>query len=395
MNPPLRSRLTSPGRARPVRARPVRARLLLAATATLALAVSVLLLPVSAHEGEDHGGGTASTTAATGDTVTVGQDAQFALGLRTALADTQAVFESVRLAGELAAGPGGEAVVSSPQEGRLVSARLPSVGTNVRAGQVMGTVEGTLGAPEVADLRTARAEAEAELAQARADVTRLRALARVVPRKEIEAAEIRLEGARGKLAALGPALDAGNRYPVRAPISGVVAEVTAAEGQFVEAGMPLVRLVSLGRLQVRARVPEADLGRVRGGGRRAVVTTPAYPDAEFSATLLSFGAIVDPESRTVDAVFALDNPGGQLKLGQTVAVDLALSAAAPAVTVPAAAVVRDESGAPLLFVHPTAEQFVRRRVTLGAEVGGRVVVTSGITAGERVVVEGAYGLRGQ
>jgi membrane fusion protein, heavy metal efflux system len=368
---------------------------LLAPATLLLIVTSVLLLPVFAHDGEDHGGGTTNTAATGSDTVTVGQDAQFALGLRTAVADTQAVFETTRLAGELAPGPGGEAVVSSPQAGRLVSARLPTVGTSVRAGQVMGTVEGSLAAPEVADLRTARAEAEAELAQARADVTRLRALARVVPRKEIEAAEIRLEGARDKLAALGAALGAGNRYALRAPISGVVAEVNAAEGQFVDAGMPLVRLVNLGRLQVRARVPESDLGRVRGGGRRAVVTTEAYPDAEFIATLVSFGAFVDPESRTVDAIFALDNPGGQLKAGQTVAVDLALGAATPAVTVPTGAVVRDESGAPVLFVHPTAEAFVRRRVTLGAEIGGRVVVTSGLAAGERVVVEGAYSLRGQ
>ena len=114
------SRLRMPGRL-----------LLLGMTAAL----GVVLLPrVFAHGGEDHGGGAAGP-AGGGDTVTVAQDAQFALGLRTAIADTQSVSETILLAGELAAGSGGEALVSSPQSGRLVGARLPGVGTAVRAGQ--------------------------------------------------------------------------------------------------------------------------------------------------------------------------------------------------------------------------------------------------------------------
>ena len=64
-------------------------------------------------------------------------------------------------------------------------------------------------------------------------------------------------------------------------------------------------------------------------------------------------------------------------------------------TVPEAAIVRDEAGAPTVFVHPTAEGFAVRRVTLGPVVGGRVAITAGLRAGERVVVAGAYSLRGQ
>ena len=374
------SRLRMPGRL-----------LLLGMTAAL----GVVLLPrVFAHGGEDHGGGAAGP-AGGGDTVTVAQDAQFALGLRTAIADTQAVSETILLAGELAAGSGGEAIVASPQSGRLLGARLPGVGTAVRAGQSFGTVEGALAAPDVADLRVARAGIEAEIAQARADVTRLRALARVVPAKEIEAAEIRLRGAQAQLAALGGALGAGNRYAIVAPISGIVAEVMTAPGTFVEAGVPLLRIVSLSRLQVRARVPEADLGRVRSAARAARVTTDAYPGMTFEATLVSFGAVVDPQSRTVDAIFAIANPNGLLKLGQTVAVELPLGAGRFAVTIPRSALVRDEAGAPTVFLHPTAEDFVRHRVTLGPEIGDRVSVSTGLVAGDRVVVEGAYSLRPQ
>ena len=364
---------------------------------TLALVVALALVvrrDALAHEGEDHGDGATTTAAPAGDTLVVAQDAQFALGLVTAIADTQTVAETIRIQGVMAPAPGGEAVVSSPQAGRLVSSRLPTVGAFVRAGQIIGTVEGSLAAPDVAGLRSDRAAAEAELAQARADVTRLRALARVVAGKEIEAAEIRLRGAEAQLAALSGALGAGNRYTLTAPISGVVAEVTATVGGQVEAGAPLVRIVNLGRLQVRGRVFEQDLGRLRDATGSAVVTADAYGDVPFRARLVSTGAVVDPASRTLDAVFSVVNTGGLLKAGQAVTLDVAVGRSEASIVVPTDAIVRDEAGAPAVFVHPTAEAFVRRRVVLGAETAAGVVVRSGLAAGERVVVEGAYSIRG-
>jgi cobalt-zinc-cadmium efflux system membrane fusion protein len=373
------------------------------AAAGLGLAALAFLLALSVwrdaraggdpSDGHSHGE-EAPAAAVTGGPLIVTQDVQFALGLLTVLADTQAVGETFRLQGFLAPAPGADAVVSSPQPGRLVAARLPQVGQLVRAGQSFGTVEGALAAPDVAGLRADRADAEADVAQARADLTRLRALARVVAGKEIEAAEIRLQGAEARLNALSGALGAGNRYAITAPISGVVAEVTAAPGQQVEPGQPLIRIVDLGRLQVAGRAFERDLGRLRDAGGRAVVTSEAF-DADFPARLLAVGPVVDPETRTVEAVFEVENVRGLLRSGQAVNVDVALGGERPRVVVPKAAVVRDEAGAPAVFVHPTPEGFVRRRVTLGPEAGDGFVVESGLQAGERVVVEGAYSLRGQ
>ena len=173
----------------------------------------------------------------------------------------------------------------------------------------------------------------------------------------------------------------------------VVAEVTAAPGGQVEAGQPLVRIVNLGRLQVRGRVFEQDLGRLREAAGAATVTADAYGDVPFRARLLSTGAVVDPASRTLDAIFSVENPRGLLKAGQTVNLDVALGGAEASIVVPADAVVRDEAGASAVFVHPAPEAFVRRRVTLGPETAAGVVVRSGLAAGERVVVEGAYSIR--
>lgn len=373
-------------------------------TLTLGAAVALPLLalfwallsspPARAHGDEPHGPAPAASSARVGGQITVSQDAQFALGIRTERADSQAVVETIRVPGVLAPGPGGESVVSSAQPGRLVASRLPGVGESVRAGQVIGTVEGAVSGPEAASIRAEIARAEAELAQARADVVRLRAIARVVARKEIEAAEIRLRGAEAQRAALGGALGAGNRYAVVASVSGMVAEVTAAPGAYVDAGTPILRVVSLGRLQVRARVPEAEIGRVQGGGRAAQVTADAFPDATYEARFQGFGPVVDPASRTLDALFSIDNVAGRLRSGQSVTVEIPVGGAVAGVTVPESAVVRDEAGVTTVFVHPTAEGFEARRVTLGPPApGGRVAVTTGLRPGERVVVAGAASLR--
>ena len=105
------------------------------------------------------------------------------------------------------------------------------------------------------------------------------------------------------------------------------------------------------------------------------------------------GAVVDAASRTLDAVFSVVNTGGLLKSGQTVTLDVAVGGTAASIVVPRSAVVSDEAGAPAVFVHPTPEGFVRRSVLLGPEVAGGVVVRSGLRAGDRVVVEGAYSIR--
>ncbi len=382
-----------------------RRRLRLQATvgvAVLALGLTTLsLLPADggsarAHEGESHGAPVAGAAASTGDTVAVGKAAQFLLNIRTTPAVERDVSAQIRIRGVLAARPQGDALVSAPQPGQIVSRAFPAVGTRVRQGQLLATVEGSLSGPDRAALASTQAQAQAELAQTRLDVDRLKRLSQVVARKEIEAAEIRLHAAETTAKAAARALGSGRRYELRAPIAGTLTQANATLGQQVEPGVTLFRVIDLSRLYVEGQLYETDLGPLTAAGqsvgRSARVAVPAYPDTAFAARLVSIGGIVDATTRTVGVVFEVENRDGWLRAGQQAEVGIEVGRPERAVVVPEAAIVRSGE-VPMIFVHTSPEAFVGHRVALGTRTGNEVVVESGVRAGDRIVTVGAYQLR--
>jgi RND family efflux transporter MFP subunit len=105
--------------------------------------------------------------------------------------------------------------------------------------------------------------------------------------------------------------------------------------------------------------------------------------------LVSVGAALDPSTRTLPVIFALDNADGALKPGMFVRATVFTGESSEGVIIPASAVV-DDGGRPTVFVMEGGEAFYKRVVRLGAQDGQGVQVLSGVAVGERVVSSGAY-----
>ena len=104
------------------------------------------------------------------------------------------------------------------------------------------------------------------------------------------------------------------------------------------------------------------------------MTATAYPNREFPARLLSVGAIVDPQTRTVPLLAQTDNPDDLLKLGMFVRIILDSSASEQVLTVPAGAVVEIETEK-YVFVPAGKEAdigFTLQPVEVGRQSGDRV-----------------------
>jgi cobalt-zinc-cadmium efflux system membrane fusion protein len=389
-------------------------------TATLLLATP----PVWAHGGEDHSHAEPAPTAvAAGSTLAVSKESQFLLGIRTVLASETSLPRQIRVNGRIVARPQGQATVTSPVTGTILQqSAMPAFGDRVRQGQTLAVVAQAIGASERLQVKTEqfrttaeRRKVEADLqvaignaAVAKATWQRQLRLSEVVAGKDIplaeqayRAAEAQVKALRAQVAQLsqqGSALQAmagsgagsPNRFVLTAPISGVISARDAVAGAQVTPDKRLFEIVDSSTVWVEAQVFENDLAAVESA-RTASVRTAAYADRQFSGRLVSLGQVVDDATRTVKAVFAVANPDGKLRIGQFATVSLATGTTAKQVVVPQKAVYA-QNGKQWLFVHTTPEAFERRDVTVSETVGGQVIVSQGVKAGERVVTEGAYQL---
>jgi RND family efflux transporter MFP subunit len=177
--------------------------------------------------------------------------------------------------------------------------------------------------------------------------------------------------------------------PVAAPMSGFVIEKNVVAGQMVDAGMKLYRLADLGIVWVIAQVYEQDLAYVRLG-QEAVVKVASLPDREFRGRVTFIYPTLDEKTRTARVRLEFENPGYFLKPGMFVSAQIHAQLEDSAVLVPESAVLR--SGAKnTVFVALDGGKFEGRDVVLGVEAENALIqVTSGLSAGERVVTSGQF-----
>ena len=179
-----------------------------------------------------------------------------------------------------------------------------------------------------------------------------------------------------------------SRISVRAPLNGKVVERAVTEGQFVQPDSnALMVIADLANLWIIADIYETDLHRIRVG-QKAEVTTAAYPEERFMASVSRISDVVDPATRTVKVRFLVSNPAGRLKPEMFASVKIFLNEQATALTVPPSAVFT-EGGKNYVYVQTGATDFARRPVEITPDPTGRIRVTKGLKAGEKVVTERA------
>ncbi len=177
------------------------------------------------------------------------------------------------------------------------------------------------------------------------------------------------------------------RVTLRAPVSGVVAELGAREGMTVAGGTTLFRLAALSTVWVVAEVPEAQAGMLVPG-ERAEARVPAYPDDVFTGRMSAILPDVNPVTRTVRARIEVANPGGKLKPGMYATVTLGGRGRA-ALLIPAEAVIK--TGERSVVILAAGEgRFRAVDVEVGIESGADAEIRKGLKAGDRVVVSGQF-----
>ncbi len=190
-------------------------------------------------------------------------------------------------------------------------------------------------------------------------------------------------------------------YQIVAPFEGTIIKRSevAVPSQKADLSDVLFNLADLRSVWVTANVSESDLAKlpkIKDGVFR--LTATAYPNREFSAKLLSVGAMVDPQTRTVPILAETDNRDGLFKLDMFVRINLDSSASEKALTVPQSALVEIEN-AKYVFVPvdngPENRTYRLQPVEAGRQAGDRVAIKAGLSEDDVIVSTGAFLLKSE
>jgi cobalt-zinc-cadmium efflux system membrane fusion protein len=316
--------------------------------------------------------------------VNVPKAAQRRMGIRTIVATASEAAATVELPGRVIIDPNASGRVQAAHGGRVEPGPkgLPVAGQSVRRGDVLAYVrhhaepfaQGIQQA-QLIELRSARALAEQR-------VQRLEGLEGTVPRKEIEAARAEALSLRQREQRIGASLSA--RETLVAPTSGVISRADAVAGQVIDARDVLFEVVDPARALVEATSPDVTLAaRVDGARLREV------PDAQLKL----IGAARSLRDGVLPLTFSVrgDSTTAALALavGQPVTVLVSLNERIKGFVLPAQAVARNAANESIVWIKSGAERYIPQPVQVRALDARTVVVTGGLGADNRVVVQGA------
>ena len=184
---------------------------------------------------------------------------------------------------------------------------------------------------------------------------------------------------------------------IQAPDNGSVTEKMVVEGQKIEAGEPLFKIIDHSVVWVYGEVYEYEIPYIKGG--ESAKLYPSYTPAEvyhgrvehIYSHLGSIRYVPEggTEIRTAKIRFELPNSGHRLKLGMYLNIELDVNAAKNALVVPDSAVI-DTGTRQLVIVDRGEGLFEPREVRIGAKADGLYEVLKGVKEGERVVTSANF-----
>jgi membrane fusion protein (multidrug efflux system) len=284
-------------------------------------------------------------------------------------------------------------------QGVTVSADLPGIVDHIAFDSGMVVEEGDL----LVELDTRQEEAQLAAAEAERDLARLNFVrleglveARAISRADYDRAEAEQKRTEAEVGEIRATME---RKTIRAPFSGVLGIRQVNLGQYLTPGDAVVSLQSLDPIYANFSVPQQHIGQVRVG-RDVRIAPEELAGAGFSGRVTAVNSVVDETTRTVQVQATFANPQGRLQPGMFVDVNVLLGASAAVVALPASAISYAPYGDSVFVVAdlkgPNGQTYkgVRQQfVKLGAALGDRVAVVSGLNPGEEVVTSGVFKLR--
>jgi membrane fusion protein (multidrug efflux system) len=190
------------------------------------------------------------------------------------------------------------------------------------------------------------------------------------------------------------------RKTIRAPFSGILGLRQISLGQYLASGQAIVSLQKLSPIYVNFGVPQQDTPKMKIG-RSLTVTNQDLPGIGFTGKITALDSVINEQTRNIQVQATLANPGGKLRPGMYVQVDLPLGQARDVIPLPASAINYAPYGDSVYVVtdmkdEKTGKTYkgVRQQIVkIEGSKGDQVAITSGLNPGDEVVSAGSFRLR--
>jgi cobalt-zinc-cadmium efflux system membrane fusion protein len=353
------------------------------------LLISLFAIPVEnsiAHGDDDHGANKSGNNFS--NAFNVPKETQFLFDAFTEKVQAGSFTESTKLFGTIIPSSNGQALVTTPQHGKIVSLNV-RVGEQVKAGQQLALIEQNIDAASQISMMAEKNNLSAEYDAAKKEFDRLNSIKDIAAKKDVDEATARLQKAETNLKLFNS--NTGKTIVMLAPISGIVANFQLSIGATVSAGQTLFTINNLEQIYAEAQVFDKDADKVKQGAKFTVErANDSHKTSE--AKLISVAQEINATNQSQRVLFELDNPESDFKIGEFVNIRVFASADSQQIALPNASIT-EINGKPVVFIKDAAEKYTVSYVQLGENNGTYTSILKGVEEGERVVINASYQLK--
>jgi len=364
--------------------------------AVVASIILICLLPTAhwqkaiAHGDE----GAGSSTGALSNDFEVPKETQFLFEVLTQKIGNGEFTESQKLFGTVLPSQNGQALVQTPQTGKIVSLNA-RVGQKVSKGQTLAVIEQNIDASSQVNFQAERNNLEAELQAAKLEYERLKVIEDIAAKKDVSEAEARYQKAQQNLKVFKSVGSDGNgsskRIALKSPISGTVGNFNFSLGSTVNSGETIFTVINLSKVYIEVQVYDKDVTLVNGAKKfTAEYNNDSHKTAQLR--LIAPALTVNPTNQSQRVLFELDNLTGDFKIGEFVNIRVFAGQPVRGITIPSSAI-SEINGKSVVFLKDSSEGFSVAYVSTGNDNGEYTIIKKGAEEGERVVINGTYQLK--
>ena len=183
-----------------------------------------------------------------------------------------------------------------------------------------------------------------------------------------------------------------NKTRIKAPFNGVVDMIDVRVGEMAQPGMPIIRLVSMSNMYIKADVSESFIGKFHKGQKVKVY----FPSTDYTihSKISSIGQVINPNNRTFEIEIIIPANGAKVKPNMITVLTLADYVNKNAMAVPTNIIQSDRIGKFAYAVIEEEGNSVVKRIDIehGITYGNETEIKQGLVGGEILVLKGGIGL---